>query len=428
MEEKRKRGRPRKTPAPTLEQSGPAVPLEILPPEKEHTRLSFSKAHQYLECEGSVYYAEKYPEVRKSEHAEEGTLAHSCAEAILTDVLIKDKSLVVAFEEQKARMDAEMSSHVLNYCTEVIQLVAQLRPEKIAVEKKLTFSKELELVGTADVALLCRSVSGQKVGVVVDLKYGQGVAVDVLGNPQLAGYAVALDATEGWGEVHRAVVFIYQPRCEHPEGALRSWRLSREDLDYWKGRFLEAAPRVLKAVESGTPVMNAGDHCRWCRGQAVCEEYAKKMRGNGAEFLPLPSEPGPVDLPLSPEKLTARQLQRLIEKRSEIESFLKRVEEFATERLLAGQTIEGLKLVRGRSLRKWSGNEDDIANNLISRGVKEPWTQKLIGIGEAEKLLGKGKIDDLTEKPDGRIQIAVVDDPRPSITPGAEFLGGKEDE
>jgi hypothetical protein len=382
--------------------------------EKPHATLSMSAAHRWINCPGSVYLSSKCPPAPTSKYAEEGTLAHSVAESILTEVLIDQGNLFQSYHNHKdVCSDAEMQEHVLNYCLEVTKLMLSTRVQRLAVEKKFVLSEELDLGGIADIAFTCLSPAGKKVGCIVDLKYGQGTPVEVNDNPQLIGYACAMDATPEWGPLDRAVVYIYQPRCEHPDGVLRALKLTREELDTWKTRLIEAGKLCIKQAQNEEPEFHAGEHCQFCGAQATCLAFSRYMRGEaGVDFLP---EVEPAELP-EPIQLTDDQIRRAVLHRGEIESFLKRVEEYAMARALDGKCITGLKLVHGKGAgRRWAGKPDEVAAALVSRGVTEPWNHKLKGIGEVEGEIGKGKIDDLTLKPEAPLKIVSVDDKREAV-------------
>ncbi len=78
-----------------------------------------------------------------------------------------------------------------------------------------------------------------------------------------------------------------------------------------------------------------------------------------------------------------------------------------------GEEFEGYKLVEGRSIRKWN---DKAEHSLISRLGSDAYNRKLIGIGEAEKRLGKEAISNLTIKPKGKTTLALSSDKRESIS------------
>jgi hypothetical protein len=349
--------------------------------------------------------AELYPEKGSSKYAEEGTLAHSVAEACLTKCMVDGVTPEQFFAEFKSKgVDDEMREHVYNYCQTVLSLLPK-NPDKVALERKFLFASDgehPELGGSADVCF-----KYQDTGVIIDLKYGAGHAVEVEDNAQLATYICAMNADPEWGQLERGVVYIYQPRVEHPDGPLRSWSLSKKDIAFWTEVLVAGVAHVEKSIFSAQVEYHPGDHCRWCAGEAVCEANRKHLIGDAALDFIEPATPPAVDT------LTQQQIALLIKNRSLIESYLKRVDEFALEQMKAGAKFDDLKLVHGRTARTWNG---DVGDDLIKLGVPDPYTKKLKGIGEIEKEIGKGKIGKLTIVPEPALKVAHVSDKRPAVS------------
>ena len=388
---------------------------------KQHSALAMSAAHRWLACPGSVFLSSQCPEQGQSKYAAEGTQAHAVAEAILTDVLVNNGNLFQSYHDHmNLCSDTEMADHVLNYCLEVTKIMLSTKLLKLAVEKRFILDEALDLGGTADVAFTCISPAGKNVGCIIDLKYGQGTLVEVTDNPQLLGYACAMDADPDWGPLDRAVIYIYQPRCPHPDGILRALKISRPELDTWKTRLVEGGKTAVAQFDELKPVYQAGDHCQWCPAQAICLKRATHIRGEaGVDFLPDVEKP---ELP-EPTTLTDEQVRRVVLHRAQIESFLKRTEEYAMGRAMEGRDVAGLKLVYGKGAgRRWAGKPEEVATALTTRGVIDPWDKKLKGIGAIEKEIGEGKLDDLTLKPEAPLKIVSVDDKREAVKPNRDTL------
>lgn len=107
---------------------------------------------------------------------------------------------------------------------------------------------------------------------VYDYKFGHRF-VEVLENWQLVAYAVGVIETRmGQYGPKRIRFTIVQPRCYHPEGAVRSWSCSIHEL-----RALESRMRTqaLIAVDAnGVPKADApaatGPECRDCKARHAC--------------------------------------------------------------------------------------------------------------------------------------------------------------
>jgi len=379
-----------------------------------HSKFSWSSAHRWLKCSGSMFMALAYPEEQPSEYAAEGTRAHAVAEKVLLCALREGCPIKEAWERYRGECDnEEMQDHVLGYA-EAARSILPLSALKVAVERKFMLSEDLNVGGTADFCFVSESATRGRVGVIVDLKYGAGIAVEAEGNEQLIGYLVSMHADKDWGPLDHGVCYIYQPRAEHKDGPLRRMELDREALDRWKARFLARAEEVTKELEAGGQgTYCPGEWCRWCRGEAVCTANQNHLSVSAEmDFMPLTQEE-----PREPSVLEPEKLVKILRYRPIIESYFKRVEEWCLEELRANRQVPGLKLVKGRSVRKWLDNEAFVAEKLRTMGV-EPFVKKLRGITEVEKELGKGKLAGVTETPEPKLKVALDDDPRPAVLLG----------
>lgn len=88
------------------------------------------------------------------------------------------------------------------------------------------------------------------------------------------------------------------------------------------------------------------------------------------------------------DTITDKRMVKILENAYTIRKYLDAVEAEALRRLKAGGTIEGLKLVEGRSSRKWSIPDDEVEAKLRKMGVpkEEIYEKSLIGVAKAEKL------------------------------------------
>ena len=105
---------------------------------------------------------------------------------------------------------------------------------------------------------------------------------------------------------------------------------------------------------------------------------------------------------------------------SQIKSWCDEISALGLSELAKGNKVGDYKRVEGRSNRSWV-DEDKVIKAIKNQGHKsaEIFTKKLIGIGAAEKLLGKGhkifKRKDLVIKPPGKAVMVAGTDPRSPI-------------
>lgn len=157
----------------------------------KHALLSASSAHRWLNCTPSARLEEQFPDT-ESEYAKEGTLAHEIAELKLRKHFIEPmgpKTFATKMNKFKKEelYQEEMDEHTdtyLEYVQGVVHSYAS-RPH-IVIETTLDYSHIVpEGFGTGD----CIIIGGDTLHI-IDFKYGKGVPVDAVDNPQMKLYAL----------------------------------------------------------------------------------------------------------------------------------------------------------------------------------------------------------------------------------------------
>lgn len=133
-----------------------------------------------------------------------------------------------------------------------------------------------------------------------------------------------------------------------------------------------------------------------------------------------------------PDLLTNDQIAALLKIIPELEDWAKQVTSHAVKKALEGEKFAGYKLVAGKSVRAWK-SEKEVAEALELEGFAEEdiFTKKLIGIGAAEKLVGKKNFDiilgDYIKINKGNPALVADTDPRPAYDPNVEAKNDFED-
>ncbi len=358
-----------------------------------HARLSPSAAERWTVCPGSIRMADGMPS-KSSKFADEGTLAHSVAEAMLNGG---------AFDASE-----EMINNVRVYVDHVDAL-ADHPYAKCHIEAQVKVTENLW--GTAD-AIVWRPDTATLH--VVDLKYGAGVGVEVRGNLQLQIYALAALLTFGY-PAETVNVGIVQPRFNHPDGPCRSVDFSAVDLLDFHADLMDAISRVEEAGHGRKNTAAWQDSylqpsekaCRWCLGAPVCPKLAAKAQGLAkVAFGPAVS-------------YDPAELARVLDNLGLMEGWIKNVREFAYAEAEAGRPIPNYKLVEKRATRKWLSDEPAIVEALHNAGVADLYEPpKMITPAAAEKLLGKGNknlLDDLCVKESSGHTLVHDTDKRPAV-------------
>ncbi len=360
-----------------------------------HAKLSASGSGKWLNCPGSVQAEEKYPPQKSSPFAIEGSMAHEVADLCLKNE--KDASFYIGKTVYKRTVEKDMASYVQEY----LDYVRSYEKDNttLMTEERVDFSHVVPGgFGTLDAAVLDYD---ENTCHIFDLKYGKGVKVDAYENTQAQLYGIGIEHELSGlfsEDINKYVLHIVQPRINH----FSSWEISLENLYKFSKWVEEKADLALSGKGQRIP---GEKQCQWCRAKGDCRalnDFTETLITGKFDNLDN----------LDSETLSHQEKKAILENKKLIESFLKAVEASVFDQIERGEKFEGYKLVEGRSIRKWN---DKAEAQLTLRLGSNAYTKKLIGIGEAEKRLGKDSITDLTIKPKGKTTLAPEHDKREAI-------------
>lgn len=359
-----------------------------------HALLSASSAHRWLNCPPSAKAVEGTADA-PSDAALQGTAAHALAEHKLLRAL-KRRSKRPTSEWIDDEMDALTSDYV-DFVLERLAEVRQTCPDaQVFVEQRLDYSHVAPGgFGTGDCVIVAEPTLH-----VIDLKYGMGVQVSAVDNPQLKLYGLgALAAFGALYDITEVQLSIFQPRRANVE----TWTISTADLITW-GQ--ETVAPIAAIAAAGGGEYKAGAWCQFCRIAPTCRARADANLALARhEFAP-------------PAELTLDEVAGVLTRIPELKAWASNVEAWALAQAQAGTQVPGFKVVAGRSVRKYS-DEAAVAEAAKQAGYTDIWDKKLIGITAMEKLMGrstfKDVLGDLVVKPEGRPTLVPESDKRPAL-------------
>lgn len=371
----------------------------------KHASLSPSAAARWINCPGSVRLSEQVPPEGSTSYADEGTVAHSLAEAKLRynarqigrDVFDAEVDRIRKSEYHCGEMD-EATDFYANLVWE--RLMGAGPDAVLMVEQRLDLSDWApDCFGTSDAVV----IGGDAIEV-IDLKYGK-TKVLAQGNPQLSLYGLgAADLFEGLYDFGTVRMTIVQPRLDH----ISTEEISLEELRQWGEETVRPAAR--EAMDPTIrPTVAAGDWCRWCPARAVCRTRAEENLKLAAYDFE------------KPYLLEPFEIGDILTRGEALERWVADVQEYALQQALQGEHFDGWKLVEGRSVRKYT-DDLKVAETLQKAGFPEAalYERKLLGITNMEKLVGKKKLaeilGDLIVKPAGKPALVPESDKRPPIS------------
>lgn len=391
-------------PAMLIKRAAEEVEAEDAPAhaDRDHALLSASGAHRWINCTPSAYLEAQHPD-DASEAAAEGTAAHELAEHKLRQHLdLPTKRPVSEWDSE------EMDDYTDDYADHVMAELARAREEDpaafLALEERLDFSHIVpDGFGTGDALII-----GGDTLTIVDLKYGKGVEVSAVGNPQMRLYALGALATYGMiYDIDQVRTVIYQPRITN----ISVEEITVQELIDWAEDVVR--PAAEKAT-AGEGELQAGEWCRFCRHAAQCPALAAEM------FTPVPTSDELTPAAPDPDTLTDEQISKIVANSGALKTWLEKVEKYTLKKALEGHTYPGLKLVEGRSVRKYT-DKDDVARAVEAAGENPYKPREVLGITDMTKLLGKKRFEELLSdyihKPEGKPTLVPESDKRPALTP-----------
>jgi len=388
--------------------------------ERDHSFIGASGISRWSACPGSVNLQKKLAALGAlpdtgSEFADLGTAAHEIAARALSSG--QDAWEFFGHKVKVANKDYEVDAEMIENVQVFLDAVRGCMGDHdtLMIETPVSMPDySPDLRGTADAIVLHRHGPEKAIYAftILDLKYGEGVAVEGAGNEQLRYYAAAAWFTLGdrASAVSMVTMKIVQPRIDHELGPVRGEALTVHQLGEWLEERL--LPAVKRTQNPGAPCV-PGDYCQFCPVALYCAE----VRGPFAEMV-AGAEALPEDEKDDPElfkPMTSDELGRLTEMIPRVKRFIKALEKEVFVRLRDGGEVPGFKLVEGRSDRTWREGADDLLKAAFGDDAfNEP---KLRSPAQIEKLGPEGKsfVVENAYKPPGGLTFAPVSDRRAAV-------------
>lgn len=374
----------------------------------KHAILSPSAAHRWMNCTAAPLLEKDVQDV-SSTFAEEGTLAHAYCAKKLKEFLgleVKEENQEIA-DLYDQYHSGEMDEYTDTYKTIVLEKFNAARKKtkdaQLLVEVKLDFSHYIpEAFGTSDAVIIADGVME-----VIDFKYGKGVKVSAVENPQMMIYALgAWDLFNFEYNISKVRMTIVQPRIDN----LSEFEISASDLINWAVDELQ--PKAKEAYAGGT--QKAGAWCQFCKVKASCKALATTC---------INAQQAHTDPRLISKEDMERTILPLL---STFKTWLTGVEEYSLQQALDGVQYQGFKIVAGRSVRKIT-DPSAVMELLGKEGfAKESYLKptELRSITDLEKLIGKKRFGtlcaDYINKPQGKPTLVPETDKRPAFNQAAD--------
>jgi hypothetical protein len=326
-----------------------------------------------------------------SVYADLGTLLHNAVAQVLDQGVTPESLLGMKYQDQVLTQD-----HIDNKLHVALDLLGEIDPKlemEYAVETEVGFGDFLpDVFGSCD--LLGRI--GNR-AIVLDWKFGDGVAVGVEENEQLLFYAAAAMRTPSVAWVFDGATEIECVIVQPP--SVKRWVTTVERVKIFENNLVASVKESQKANAG----LSAGEHCRWCAAKPIC-----------------PKMTGAVDRALQDQlmSLNADMIGGYLKNCDLLEQWITDLRALAHQMLEADKPVPGWKLVNKRATRQWAN--DDQAADVLAKVIPEAelYVTKLITPAVAEKVLkklGTKLPDDLVIAVSSGSTLAREEDSRPAV-------------
>lgn len=351
-----------------------------------------STAKRVMACPGSVALVQQMPPQPPSIHADTGTLLHNTMATILETGKPPHDFLGATYNG--IELTEDLMERKLLPALAALDEIDPNKEMEYAVEQVVGFGDALPGVfGSADVV----GRIGDR-GVLLDWKFGDGVAVDAEENPQGLFYVAAAlrTAKTKWAfdGVKDIEIIIVQP----PQ--IKRWVTTLERVQRFEAELMLA----VRAAEQPDAPLSAGSHCRWCTAKPICPAV------NGAVARATRT---------ALHAINVDTLAEMLNQSAMLESWLTDLHTLAQRMIEDGVDIPGWKVVPKRATRKWT-DDKKVLTTLTEAGlnVEQLTDTTLKSPAQMEKVLKKHKIPmptDLIVAVSTGNTLAPEDDPRPAV-------------
>ena len=352
-----------------------------------------STAKRVINCPGSVALVQKMPPKPSSKYADEGTLLHDIIAEHLATLKPLESFLGRKYQDQV--LTQELIDDKLVPALALLDEIDPKQEMSYEVETRVGFGDLLPGVfGSTDFV----GRIGDR-AVVLDWKFGDGVAVTAEENEQLMFYAAAAMRTDAlkWafeGATEIECVIVQPPM-------IRRWTTTPERIAQFEHQLVKA----VKAAEQPDAGLKAGDHCRWCAAKPVCPQMTGEVERAALVQL---------------KEIDAATLGQYLAKADVLEGWITDLRALAFQLLEKNIPVPGYKIVQKQARRQWADETKAIAA-LHDMGVPRGELfspEEIRSPAQIEKVLKKRKLalpDDLVKSVSSGTTLASEDDSRPAV-------------
>lgn len=397
----------------------------------QHSTFGPSSAKRIMLCPAS--YRLHTPQT--SSYAITGSAAHVVHEDILKYPKVSPTSYigrVITIKEEDGDYDVEVDMEMLNAVMEstdrikdIINDIESFGEEALEfVETRVDISFWTPIkdqFGTSD---YCALAVQAKHLYIIDYKHGAGVVLKAKRNVQLSMYALGMLQKLMWNEgyeIEKITLIIHQPNADNFD----RWDVDRMELLEFGG---EIRTQLKQALLEDAPFGPSGEACQFCGHKAVCPALAAKVQAAySGDFDNLDEHITEIDFVTLPvmntKEVSDESLSLAWQHRKLVEMWLEAVKTECEHRMLHGQKVADLKLVKGRNSYSFRNERETLKFLEGHLPKKEILNVSMYSPSVLKKKLPKAVREELEpyiRKKEGRPTVVHVSDKREEYLPYSE--------
>lgn len=363
-----------------------------------HAKLGPSSSKQWIESPGCLF--NEPPKMSKEAQAfldgmkpestasAEGTLGHELVEHKLRNLMLYwDKKRYPEHVKMPPYIELRKNKHysyflerMADWCfkqaIQIMDIYAHDDDRVTYLEKRVHMdSINPEIWGTADGIIVSEK---QRTLHIFDYKFGR-LPIHAAKNPQLMLYAYgAIEELGLWDRIRTVRATIIQPRNWDVDTA----EFNADDLWKWgQGKVKRAAQAALDGTGKMRPTIEI---CRYCKHR-VTDRAHRQM------YIDLLG--GWENMGKDPAKMRDRDIQKIVANAPAIKQWLDDVVNYATAQALDGKEFKKLKLVKGKTYRRFNADKEKAIKRKLKKAGFQPdeylKPRQLKPLTEIEALVGK---------------------------------------
>jgi len=409
-----------------------------------HAKLSPSASSRWLACPGSIGLTANIKS-KSGSAAMLGTTIHQAGENILNGEHCEPGISITFDPEYNLPMQWLNQSgynEAKSYADYVQAICKKDKDHELLIEMKVDISQiypqdydigDETMTGSADAVVVENGNLH-----IIDLKTGAGL-VSAEENSQLKIYAYgAYEELSVFHDINNIILHIVQNNERTGGDRTNSWETTPDEVIDWINKIVK--PTAEEALSDNARCIPGESQCRWCDAASFCEAanaHAQEIVDDIFEDIEDHLDEGASEKEViknSAQIVSLENVTKFMEGFKFLENLNKAYEQRIFDELSQGNEVDGYKLVKSQTRKKWS---DEIA----AFDKLKTWTKldeiaprKLITPTQAEKLLGKmstkkqNVFNELWEKPEGELKVAPMSDKRPAEQPVVNNFDDLDDE